>query len=126
MRHPPGGLKAGNQHQQRGTLIEQQGRPKGLRREQPDKKTQHQAQCRKHTEGDGIEAQLSPLKNRLLKARQPGYLRSIITLFEIDLHTTPVFSFAHAASSYDITVLVKFSYSIALSKDALPVARLKP
>jgi hypothetical protein len=50
-----------------------------------------------------------PLKNRLLKARQPGYLRSIITLFEIDLHTTPVFIFA--PSSYDITVLVKFSYS---------------
>ncbi|GAB6404449.1 hypothetical protein PMHK_18770 [Pseudomonas sp. MHK4] len=68
-----------------------------MRRKQLDKKTQHKAQCCERTQADGELTQSSPLKNRLLKARQPGYLRSILTLFEIDLHTTPVFSFAHAA-----------------------------
>jgi hypothetical protein len=96
-----------------------------LRREQPDKKTQHQAHCRECAEADGEQAQSSALKNCLLKARQPGCLRSI-TLFEIDLHTTPVFSIAHGAFRYDITILVKFSCSVCLSKDAEPVAKLKP
>ena len=82
-----------------------------MRRKQPDKKRQHQPQRRERTQADRELTQSSPLKNRLLKARQPGYLRSIITI-EIDLHTTPVFIFAHVAIRYDITKLVKFLYLI--------------
>ncbi|MCY1460747.1 hypothetical protein D9M71_783330 [compost metagenome] len=99
LRDPPGRLQAGDQHQQCGALIEQQRRPKGLRSKHPDKKTQHQAHCRERAETDGEQAQSSPLKNCLLKTRQPGYLRSITTLFEIDLHTTPVFRIAPRAIS---------------------------
>ena len=95
-----------------------------MRRKQPDKKTRHQAHRREHAQTDGEQAQSSPLKNGLLKARQSGCLRSF--LIEIDLHTTPVFTLANVTFRYDITQRVKFPYIFALSKNARPVASLKP
>ncbi|WP_256666199.1 hypothetical protein [Pseudomonas sp. B14-6] len=106
--HPPCRLQAGNQHQQTGALIHQQRGPQRQRRKQPDKKRQHQPDRRQGTQADGELTQSPPLKNRLLKARQPGYLRSID--FEIDLHTTPVLIIGHIAIRYDITKVVKFLY----------------
>jgi len=95
-----------------------------LRRKQADKKTCDQTHRRQRTEAYGELAQPPPLKKRLLKPRQRGYLGSIH--IEIDLHTTPVFDFVLIAIRYDITKSVKFLYSIALSKNAQPVACLKP
>jgi hypothetical protein len=117
-------LQAGDQHQQTGALIDQQRRPERLWRKQPDKKRQQPTSRRQSAQTDCELTQSSPLKNRLLETRQPGYLRPID--IEIDLHTTPVFIVAHIAFRYDITKVVKFPFLNAVSKGAQPVAWLKP
>jgi hypothetical protein len=109
LRHPPGRLQPGNQHQQRRALIDQQRQPQRLRSKQPDKKRQYPP-CPGHSaEANRPTSQASALHGRLLKARQSGHLRAIH--LQIDLHITPN-SLARCTYRYDITKSVKYSYTI--------------